>query len=135
MKEVAATYQNWERNGKPFSEDGSKYYIRVINPKTNKEKIVRWYGEIIPDYKKLLGFDKGYITVFKGITKENRDYFSKSNARYAWFFGWYIVSTESVPANLPVGVEAVRLNWQDTFTDANIRKQEVEKLIGDIYNE
>lgn len=134
MKEIAATYQTWERIGKPFSEDGVKYYITVINPKTNKEKVVRWYGEIVPDYKKLLGFDKDYITVFKGITKQNREYFARSNARYAWFFGWYVVSTEELPP-LPEGVEPMRLYWDDSFKDANVRKQATEKLIKKIYEE
>ena len=134
MKEVAATYENWERKGKPFSDDGIKYYIVVINPKTGKEKTVRWYGKIVPDYKHSLGFDNGYITVFRGINAANRDFFAASNARYAWFFGWYIVSTEEVPT-LPQGVEAKQLWWRDDFKDAAVRKQATEELIGAIYEE
>ena len=133
MKEVAATYTTWERVGKPF-KDADKYYIVVINPKTNKEKTVRWYGEIVPDYKHLLGFDNGYITIFDGITKENRDFFAQSNARYAWFFGWYVVSTEDVPANLPDGITPIRVDWQDEFNDVNKRYEIIKSKIK-IYEE
>lgn len=135
MNEVAATYRTWETKGKPFTEDGKKYYIIVINPKTNKEKTVRWYGEIPVDYYHLLGFDKGFIWVFSGITKENHEFFAASNARYAWFFGWYVVSTESLPENLPQGVVAHKLMWQDSFMNATARKAATEQLIGEIYED
>lgn len=133
MKEVATTYTTWERVGKPFYEDG-KYYIVVINPKTNKEKTVRWYGEIMPDYKHLLGFDNGYIIIFNGITKDNREFFAQSNARYAWFFGWYVVSTEDVPTNLPEGVTPIRVDWQDEFNNVNKRYEIIKSKIT-IYEE
>lgn len=134
MKEVAATYETWERKGQPFSDDGAKYYIIVVNPKTGKEKTVRWYGEVMPDYKHILGFDNGYITVFRGINAANRDFFAASNARYAWFFGWYVVSTEEIPT-LPSGIEAKQLWWRDDFKNAAARKQATEELIGAIYEE
>lgn len=134
MKEVAATYEKWERVGSPFFED-EKYYITVINPKTGKEKVVRWYGEVRPDYKHLLGFDNGYITVFEGINKDNHEFFKESNARYAWFFGWYVVSTESIPDALPAGVVAHTLEWDDSFVDAAKRLAATKKLIGEIYDE
>ena len=100
--EVAKTYLTWERVGEPFEEKGN-YYIYVINPKNDKEKKVRWYGEAPGAFtaKKLFGFDKGYITIFKGVNKDNEDYFRQSCARLAMFFGWYLVSSEEFSSPLP----------------------------------
>ena len=62
--------------------------------------------------KEVLGFTKGYITIFKGDTYAEIDWFRTSIARYARWWGWYIISTEEIPADLPAGLEAVRLPWE-----------------------
>lgn len=81
---VAKLYQNLEIVSKePFWSEGKKY----VEVKTSKGaiKVVRWYSDYEyaklykeePDHSKdpfyrtqksVLGFDKGYITIFKGDT-------------------------------------------------------------------
>lgn len=129
--EVAKTYLTWERAGSPFKE-GENYYINVIHPKTGKEKKVRWYGEIPGAFtaKKLFGFDKGYITIFKGVNAENEEYFRKSCARLAMFFGWYLVSSEEFTEPLPENVEPVKLYWEDiTENDKLLDSKDIKRLV------
>ena len=81
---VAPSFQGFEFLTEPYSANG-KMYIRVRNPKTGTERQVRWYDnaefrklypsvkvEIKDKYyrsrKEVLGFDKGYITIFKWFT-------------------------------------------------------------------
>ena len=116
---VAKTYQSWEKLGKPLSEN-NKLYIMVLNPKTKTEKKVRFYPQkaestenfVFSEYlKSVLGFEKGFITIFKGDQETNNEFFKRSNARYAKWWGWYIISTEEVPSPLPFGIEPVILSW------------------------
>ena len=116
---VAKTYQSWEKLGKPFSEN-NKLYIMVLNPKTKTEKKVRFYPQktestenfvFSENQKSVLGFEKGFITIFKGDQETNNEFFKRSNARYAKWWGWYIISTEEVPSPLPFGIEPVKLSW------------------------
>ena len=137
--EVAKTYLTWERVGEPFEEKGN-YYIYVINPKNDKEKKVRWYGEAPGAFtaKKLFGFDKGYITIFKGVNRDNEDYFRQSCARLAMFFGWYLVSSEEFSSPLPANVEPIKLYWEeitenDKLLDSNDIKRLVKQKIGNIF--
>ena len=136
--EVAATYMTWERNGEPFKEKDN-YYIYVIHPKTGKEKKVRWYGEVNRfDTKKLFGFHKGYITIFKGVNKDNEDFFREECARLAMFFGWYLVSNEEFSKPLPEGVEPVKLYWEEItennkLLDSNDIKRIVKQKINTIF--
>ena len=84
----------------------------------------------------MLGFDNGYITIFKGDQSLYEDWFKSSNARYSTMFQWYIVSTEEVPEDLPNGLEPVRLDateifvgeTQDLLPEAT-RKYNIEKLL------
>lgn len=124
---VAPSFQNFEMLSEPYAVNG-KMYIRVRNPKTGTERQVRWYDEnkatktVAPKVnaqdafykpqKEVLGFTNGYITIFKGDTYAEIDWFRASIARYARWWGWYIISTEEVPADLPAGLEAVRLPWE-----------------------
>ena len=123
---VAKTYQGWTTYGEPF-EENKKMYVVVVTPKGAHKK-VRWYNETEyakmypdaePSYKKLrslkevLGFKEGYITIFKGDTYPLLDWFHEQPAcRYHNYWGWYVVSTEAVPA-LPAGIEAIQLRWED----------------------
>ena len=79
--------------------------------------------------KKMLGFDKGYITIFKGAVGANEHFFEQSNARFHTAWGWYIVSTEDIP-ELPNGVNAVKLNWEDVAANDKMLKpiEEVKKI-------
>lgn len=139
MKEVAATYEKWERVTSPFYEN-EKWYIMVVNPKTDKEKKVRWYGEIpdFTDYSFVFGFARDHITIFKGINKENHDFFKKSVARYSEFFGWYFVCEDPVPEVLPENVKAVPLYWTEVegkFKDRTELEKITKSKIGKIYKE
>ena len=126
---VAKSYMELPKVGDVFISAGKKYIN--VQLKSGKTKTVRVYSEA--EYKKLypevsavpastdpyykpqkevLGFTKGYITIFKGDTYANLDWFRLSIARYARWWGWYIISTEEVPEDLPMGLKPVRLYWE-----------------------
>ena len=146
---VAKSYQNLELVGDVFTSNGRRY-VRV-RTKTGALKQVRWYTEaeyakMYPDdvrensnefktQKEVLGFDKGYITIFRGNTYEDKDYFKANSARYARPWGWYFISTEELPEDLPEDVEPVRLPWElvgnedGTLKPENVIGAAVESLI------
>lgn len=76
--------------------------------------------------KKVLGFDKGYITIFKGNTYDVRDQLRLLGARYHKDFGWYIISTIDLPTQFPEGVEPVKLYWDAVGQDNGLLKPESE---------
>jgi len=63
----------------------------------------------------------GFITLYKGDSQVISDFFKsftidEAGHRAAWYntiFHWYTPSKMDVPENLPEGVEAVRLDWDD----------------------
>ena len=57
--------------------------------------------------KYVLGFEKGYITIFRGVKEEHEEWFKQSICRFAKWWGWYVISTQEVPKDLPSGVEPV----------------------------
>lgn len=124
---VAKSFVNFEQLTEPY-QVGNKMYIRLRNPSTGTERQARWYtdaeyAKLYPEEKvtavqtvakcarEALGFSKGPITIFKGDIEGNQDWFELSNARYCTWWGWYIVSTESVPADLPTSVQPVICEW------------------------
>lgn len=129
---VAPSFQSFEILCEPFESNG-KMYIRVRNPKTGTERQVRWYDEkpktkivtpVIPvvsnekPQKDVLGFSEGYITIFKGDTYKYIDWFRASIARYNRNWGWYIISSDEIPSDLPQDLTEVRLCW-DLVGDTN----------------
>lgn len=122
---VAKSYQKLTLVNEPYAGKNGKMYQKVLNENTGKIYEVRWYTEdeyykMYPEDKpasqfgdqhKLLGFDEGYVTIFKGYTDEHEEWFNRSIARYCVYWGWYVVSTDMVPCDLPVGIEPVRLDW------------------------
>ena len=148
---VAKSYQNLEKIEEPFILNG-KMYINV-KLKTGNIKNVRVYTEkeyyklypeektktAAPTYtvtktekpkpqKNILGFEKGYITIFKGDTEQHQEWFNMSIARYAKWWGWYIVSTDTLP-DLPIGLEPARLYWESVggedgrlYSDEKVRQ-------------
>ena len=126
---VAKSYQELEIIGDVFVSSGRQYVN--VKLKSGKLKTVRWYTDseyrkMYPDaepaatrsddpyykpQKEVLGFTKGYITIFKGNAEEENEWFRLSSARYAKFWGWYFISTEDLPPDLPEDVTPVRLNW------------------------
>lgn len=123
---VAKSYIGLEILTEPYEKNGRQYV--EVKLKSGKNKEVRWYTDaefekMYPDtnivkptndsIKKALGFQEGYITIFKGDQESNNDWFKWSNARWARYWGWYVVSTEEVPEQLPFGIEPVKLYWKD----------------------
>ena len=139
---VAKSYQELEIVGEVFVSSGRQYVN--VKMKSGALKTVRWYSD--KEYAKMypgetaktrssdfstyktskecLGFTKGYITIFKGDTYAKIDWFRASIARYARWWGWYIVSTEEVPADLPEGIEPIRLSWESVGQDNGELKPE-----------
>ena len=118
-------------------------YVLVTNPKTNNQRQVRWYDEkeyakafpskepaaasstVASTQKEALGFQEGYITIFKGDTHPVLEWFQKKKeCRYTRLWGWYVVSNEEVPEDLPAGVSAVRLPWESVGLPSGALKPE-----------
>lgn len=151
---VAKSYQELEIVGDVFVSSGRQYVN--VKLKSGKLKTVRWYTDVEyrkmypeavavdrsadPYYKpqkEVLGFTKGYITIFKGDTYSEVDWFRASIARYTRWWGWYIISTEEVPADLPEGITPIQLPWELVGQeDGNLKpehliKEAVESIIYD----
>jgi hypothetical protein len=137
---VAKSYQKLQVVGEPYIKNNKTYIIVQQDSGTRKE--VRWYTDA--EYAKLypeeehkpsrlrsvrdvLGFKEGYITLFKGDTYPLLDWFHTSNCRYHNFWGWYVVSEESLPDPIPAGLEPVRLMWDSiSISDKDCLKPEEE---------
>ena len=116
---TAPSFANLERLSEPFEENGKEYIL--VKTKSGTTRRVRWYEEPmkkIRPVKEVLGFTKGYITIFKGDTYSLLDWFRAEEAcRYHNFWGWYVPSELEVPA-VPAGLEAIQLKWEDVaFAD------------------
>ena len=147
---VAKSFQNLPIVSDVYIQNG-RQYVKVQKPNGTLQQ-VRWYSDAeyarmygepepkLPGSQRLaLGFEKGYITIFKGDTYPYKDWLKEQGARYAKFWGWYIISTMNVPEEMPSGVEAVRLDWdvvgkgEDLLPDDQV-KSAVEALIYDPSN-
>ena len=151
---VAKSYQELEIVGDVFVSSGRQYVN--VKLKSGKLKTVRWYSDaeyrkMYPEtvavdrsadpyykpQKEVLGFTKGYITIFKGDTYSEIDWFRASIARYTRWWGWYIISTEEVPADLPEGITPIQLPWELVGQeDGNLKpehlvKEAVESILYD----
>lgn len=133
---VAKSYQEWEKIGDVYESNG-RMYIKVRTPK-GVEKEVRAYSDTEyrrlykeapcglaaqpsvqvkapagPVVKNILGFQEGYIYIFKGDLERAEYWFSKTpECRYHVMFGWYIVSTDDIPFDIPSCIESVKLPWE-----------------------
>lgn len=138
---VAKSYQNLEILDEPHEKTAARsshpaMYV-TVRTKTGTTKEVRWYTDkeyakmypgdvIVTDntvtlrpLKEVLGFDKGYITIFKGNTYEDKEYFKLNAARYNRLWGWYFVSTDELPTDIPEDVEPLQLAWNLVSKDDN----------------
>ena len=146
---VAKSYQSIGTVGEPFVSN-KKQYISLKNG-----KIVRWYSDAEYDrlyptavkiekpkrsLKEVLGFKNGFITLFKGDTYSNLDWFHNSIARYSKVWGWYISSEDEVPQPIPVDLELRQLDWdavatdEDTLRAESVIKAAVDALMSDPSN-
>ena len=125
---VAKSFQQLEIVGDVYTSKGRQYV--QVRTRSGTIKAVRWYTEkeyakMYPNekitsndpyyktQKEVLGFTKGYITIFKGDIPFEDDYFRLNPIiRYARIWGWYIPSTEEVPNDLPAYTEPIRLSWE-----------------------
>ena len=126
---VAPSFQKYPTFGEPYEKNKRKYIVIVYPDGHHRE--VRWYDtepatassktselKKIRSTKDVLGFSKGYITIFKGDTYPVLEWFQQSVARYHNFWGWYIVSEDEVPEIIPAGVTPIQLKWEDVaFVD------------------
>ena len=113
------------------------------NEKTGTIRQVRWYtqkeyeklyseskespSQSSSSQKQLLGFQKGYITIFSGDIDSNEVWFRRSIARYCRHWGWYIISTEDVPKDLPSSVKPIVLPW-DLVGDSTGKLKSEEQM-------
>ena len=133
---VAKSYQGWEKLTKAYEKDG-RMYVKLRTPK-GAEKEVRAYSEIeyrrlyketvpttdgttavqvqkpaAPVVKDILGFQEGYIWIFKGDLANAEYWFERTEVcRYHVTFGWYVVSTDFIPFDMPSCIECVKLPWE-----------------------
>lgn len=147
---VAKSYQGLTQLSEPYKHNGKMYV--TIETKQGHCKDVRWYSDAEyarmypevkvdrtkdPYYKSqklILGFDKGYITIFKGVTPENEYWFEgKRECRYAKWWGWYVPSTIAVPVDYPEGVQEIKLTWNPMGNEEEWLKDEatVKKHVRD----
>lgn len=138
---VAKTFEKFEIQGEPFTEN-KRAYVIVKTPKGDKK--VRWYTDkeyarMYPDaqtvtkasnYRQALGFkDAGYITIYLGDNEENEWWFKQQpNCYYHVIWGWYTHSDKEIPTDLPEGVKTLKLYWtnvstpEGTVTEASAQK-------------
>lgn len=139
---VAKSYQSLEIVGDVYNSQGRPYV--KVRTKNGNLRQVRWYSEreyakMYPEervvaledkyhktQKEIFGFDKGYITIFKGNTYEEKEYFRENAARYTKFWGWYIMSSLEMPTDLPEDVEPIRLSWELVGNEDGSLKSETE---------
>lgn len=135
-------------------ESNGKMYIKIRTPK-GAEKEVRAYTETEykrlykelptggtptlnikaptgPVVKNILGFQEGYIWVFKGDLGNAEYWFEQTpECRFHCQIGWYIVSTESVPFDIPSCIQSVQLPWELVGNkDGTLkRKEDIENAL------
>ena len=149
---VAKSFQKYEIIGEPY-ERSNKSYVK-IKTSTGSLKEVRWYSD--SEYQKMyptekidhskdpfyrtqkdtLGFENGFITIFKGNTYDSKEWFKEQGARYTRYWGWGFGSTMTIPEVLPAGITPVRLDWSlvgdgDVLKPEAQIKEAVESLIYD----
>lgn len=135
-EELPVVEEEYTKNGRTYCKVLTKKGVAKEVRTYTQEEWNKAYGTITPktsavvcDQKHLLGFDKGYITIFKGAVAANELFFEKSCARFHSAWGWYIVSTEEVPT-LPSGVYAKQLPWEMVAANDKMIKpiEEVKKI-------
>lgn len=140
---VAKSYQNLEIVKKPYMVNG-RMYVQVKLGNGNAKQ-VRWYSDkeyakyypgekvdhskdpFFKTQKEVLGFKNGYITIFKGDTYSCKEWFKENGARYTKFWGWSFSSEVEVPADLPAGVEAMRLDWEVVGEGEELKNDDLVK--------
>lgn len=125
---TAPSFANLERLSEPFEENGKEYIF--VKTKSGTTRKVRWYEEPmkkIRPRKDVLGFSKGYITIFKGDTYPLKDWFREHGATFRNHWGWCFASEQELPEVIPQGIEPVKLMWEDiAFVDEDELRSDSE---------
>ena len=152
---VAKSYQELVKLTDVYESNG-RMYIKIKTVK-GTEKEVRAYSETEyrrlyrespscgngaspsvvvktsgPAVKNVLGFQEGYIYIFKGDLEAAEYWFSKTpECRFHCQIGWYIVSTESVPFDIPSCIQSVQLPWELVGNEDGTlkRKEDIENAL------
>ena len=156
---VAKSYKNHIICGEPYEKNG-KMYIVIAHPNTGNRREARWYTdaeynklypedkiEVVPgagtfcggkkvrSLKDTLGFEKGYITIFKGNTNALSEWFhTEPSCRYSRWWGWYVPSEFAVP-DLPAGITPVQIPWdQVAYVDEDALKTEsvIDEVVAEL---
>lgn len=143
---VAKSYQKLKMlSDEPYAKANGKLYVKVLM-KGGSEREVRWYNaeeyakmypgesaepEMFVNQKNILGFQEGYITIFKGNQEEHEDWFNRSIARYCRHWGWYVVSEDTIPFDLPAGLEPIELKWEMVGNGNALKKDEDVRAVVD----
>ena len=152
---TAKSYQSLEILGEPYELNG-KMYVKVQAKSGAKQ--VRWYtdreyAKMYPEdksvltsfgedkkkspywrsQKDVLGFEEGFIWIFKGDTYAHVDWFRSKGYYFAYrkWFGWTLGSTKEMPEDLPADLTPVKLPWELVGKDDEVLKSdaEVEKAV------
>lgn len=131
---VAKSYQGLKQLGQPYMVNG-KMYVKVETVKGGTRQ-VRWYtdAEYAKMYgtapsdekpkpkteKEALGFEKGFIHIFKGDTYAALEWFRASVCKYNKIFGWYCPSTEDLPRDIPIGIDPIEIQWSDVCAEDGV---------------
>ena len=135
---VAPSFKNFEFLTEPYFSNG-KQYIKVRNPKTGTERQVRWYEDaeyrklypeeqkIFKTRKQVLGFDNDYITIARSYNEEAETWLETSSARFHTYWGWYFISSEPLPSNIPKNIKLYVLPWSSVSTGENLLSENIVK--------
>lgn len=133
---VAKSYQGLDVITDVYTCNG-RTYVKVRDLQGNVRQ-VRWYTD--KEYEKMygepaepvrlrtqksvMGFDEGFITIFKGDTYAHKEEFKNAGARYTRMWGW------GLPGGLPIpeieGVTPIRLDWEKVCKDEEHLKTETQ---------
>lgn len=132
---VAPSFQSYTMVvAEPFTKNG-KLYVTVEHPNTHNHRDVRWYtdAEYAKQYgsnkskdesadgfaglKVARGFSYGPILLIRNWKAADELWLGRSNARFATDVGWYIVSTEVLPADYPAHFKFLLLSWDEFRKD------------------
>lgn len=127
---VAPSFQTYEKVSDTYTKN-SKLYIDIKHPNTGNIRSVRAYTEAeyakaygktvktatsapktAYNVKKILGYgDSNTITIFKGYTPKDEEFFERwPAARYATYCGWYLPQGTAI-IELPKHITAIPLSW------------------------
>lgn len=94
-----------------------------------------WTKEGHEGLKQACGFAAGPILVLRGIrSREDEEWCEKSTARYGVGIGWYFVSTEPIPNDIPAHFNLLLLGW-DEFRDGDERHSKRPSQLADIISQ